>query len=79
MISDVGLRRPVVEGAGPQRPPGPVGADDDSRGRSLRADEREFARRAPFEKKRLPVSNRTGYPIAIISALLYQSPALHPA
>ena len=51
MISDVGLRRPVVEGAGPQRPAGPVGADDDARGRSLRADEREFAWRGSIRKE----------------------------
>jgi hypothetical protein len=36
---DVGSRRRVVEGAGPQRPAGPVGADDDARGRSLCADD----------------------------------------
>ena len=51
MISDVGLRRPVVEGAGPQRPAGPVGADDDARGRSLRADEREFPWRGSIRKE----------------------------
>jgi hypothetical protein len=51
MNSNVGLRRPVVEGAGPQRPAGPVGADDDARGRSLRVDEREFAWRGSFRKE----------------------------
>ena len=51
MISDVGSRRRVVEGAGPQRPAGSVGADDDARGRSLRADEREFAWRGSFRKE----------------------------
>ena len=42
-VSDVGSPRRVVEGAGPQRPAGPVRADDDARGHSLGADEREFA------------------------------------
>jgi len=40
----------VVVGAGPQRPTGPVGADDDARGHSLRADEREFAWRGSIRK-----------------------------
>jgi hypothetical protein len=40
----------VVVGAGPQRPSGPVGADDDARGHSLRADEREFAWRGSIRK-----------------------------
>jgi hypothetical protein len=51
MISDAGLHRPVVEGASPQGPAGPVGADDDARGRSLRADEREFAWRGSIRKE----------------------------
>jgi predicted ATPase len=34
MTSGAGLRRRAVEGSGPQRPAGPVGADDDARGRS---------------------------------------------
>jgi hypothetical protein len=51
IASDVGLRRPVVEGAGPQMPAGPVGADDDTRRRCLRADEREFAWRSSIRKK----------------------------
>ena len=42
VTGDAGLRR-RVEGAGPQRPAGPIGADDDARGRRLRADDREFA------------------------------------
>ena len=48
--NNLGSRRRVVEGAGPQRPTGPVGADDDARGRSLRADEREFAWRGSIRK-----------------------------
>jgi hypothetical protein len=51
MISDVGSCRRVVEGAGPQRPAGSVRADDDARGRSLRADEREFAGRGSIRKE----------------------------
>jgi hypothetical protein len=49
--NNLGSRRRVVEGAGPQRPAGPVGADDDARGRSLRADEREFAWRGSIRKE----------------------------
>jgi hypothetical protein len=40
----------VVVGAGPQRPTGPVGADDDARGHRLRAYEREFAWRGSIRK-----------------------------
>jgi hypothetical protein len=40
----------VVVGTGSQRPTGPVGADDDARGHSLRADEREFAWRGSVRK-----------------------------
>ena len=48
---NAGLRRVVGEGAGPQRPAGPVGSDDDARGRSLRAHEREFAWRDSIRKE----------------------------
>ena len=40
----------VIVGAGPQRPAGLVGADDDARAHSLRADEREFAWRGSLRK-----------------------------
>src|SRR5262249_12668519 len=43
--------RCVAEEAGPQRPAGPVGADDDARGHSLRADERELAWRGAIRKE----------------------------
>ena len=49
--TDVGSRRCFVEGAGPQRSAGPVSADDDARGRSLRVDEREFAWRGSIRKE----------------------------
>jgi hypothetical protein len=47
----VGSRRRFVEGAGPQRSAGPVSADDDARGRSLRVDESEFAWRGSIRKE----------------------------
>jgi len=50
-VTDVGSRRRFVEGTGPQRSAGPVSADDDARGRSLRVDEREFAWRGSIRKE----------------------------
>ena len=47
----IASRRRIVEGAGPQRPAGSVGADDDARGHGLGADEREFARRGSIRKE----------------------------
>ena len=38
-------------GARPQRPGGPVGAEDDARGPSLRGDEREFAWRGSIREE----------------------------
>ncbi len=60
MISNAGLRRRVVEGAGPRRTAGPVRADDNARGHSLRADSASSRGGTPSEKKRLPVPNRIG-------------------
>jgi hypothetical protein len=40
----------VAVGTGPQRPTGLVGADDDARGHSLGAEEREFAGRGSIRK-----------------------------
>ena len=48
-----GLLPRVGVGAGPQRPAGLVGADDDARAHSLRADEREFAWRGALRKDTL--------------------------
>jgi hypothetical protein len=46
-----GGRRIPVRSLCPQRPAEPVGADNDARGRSLRADEREFAWRGSIRKE----------------------------
>ena len=45
------VRARVADGTGPQRPVGPIGADDDARGHSLRADEREIAWRGSIRKE----------------------------
>ncbi len=50
MISNVGSLRRVAVCAGPQRAARLVGADDDARGDSLRADEREFTWRSSIRK-----------------------------
>src|SRR5215472_6005912 len=50
IISDAGLLHQVGVGASPQGPAGPVRADDDARGHSLRADQREFAWRRSIRK-----------------------------
>ena len=59
------LRTPVsahgavhLEGPGPQRSGRCVGADDDTRGGSFRAGEREFARWSPVGKKTFPFAQQ---------------------
>ena len=67
MISDVGSCL-FAHGAGPQRPVWPVGADDDARGDSLRADECEVAWRGSVRKETFPVPNGTGKTSSKISS-----------
>ena len=56
-ISDDNLRRFVVERSGPQRPAGPVGADDDARGRGLASNQGD----EPFEDHRVIVGYEDAY------------------
>jgi len=57
MTSGAGLRRRAVEGSGPQRPAGPVGADDDARGRGLASNQGD----EPFEDHRVIVGYEDAY------------------